>query len=502
MGRTHRVYLAVDLGASSGRVVAGLFDGARLAIEEVHRFENGGVLANDRLYWDILGLWQRIQDGLRAASNRYGDRIASVGVDTWGVDFGLLGEHDELLGNPYHYRDRHTDGVMEKVVARIGRETIFQETGLQFLPFNTLFQWVALREARSPLLRHAKSFLMIPDLFHWLLTGIRSSEYTNATTTQFFNPTTRDWARSLLDRLELPSRMLGEILEPGTRIGKVRSSVAGETGLRGVDVVLPGTHDTASAVMAVPARGTIGDAPDWCYLSSGTWSLMGVELRRPVIDRLCVERNFTNEGGVGGTVRLLKNIAGLWLVQECRRIWKREGRDLDWDALTRAASQSPGGLSLIDPDHPRFLAPADMPAEIRAACRETHQPVPDTDGAVIRCALDSLALRYRDVTRWLEQLTGRPIDVVHVVGGGSRNQLLTQRTADLCGRMVLAGPSEATAVGNLMMQAVAAGDVAGIPEARDVIRASFPLIACEPSPVPAFDELVARFEQVVAQMGR
>jgi rhamnulokinase len=302
MGKANRVYLAVDLGASSGRVLAGLFDGRKLLLEEVHRFENGGILANDRLYWDLLSLWQQIKNGLRSAAARYGRDVASIGVDTWGVDFGLLGERDELLGNPLHYRDRHTDGVMDDVLRNVARETVFEETGLQFLPFNTLYQLVAMQRADSPLLRNARRFLMMPDLFHWLLTGVKANEFTNATTTQLYNPRQKTWSQRLLHELQLPAEIFGEIVSPGTRLGGLRAQVAEETGLNGVQVVLPGTHDTASAVMAVPSTAAPSDQPDWCYLSSGTWSLMGAEVTSPVINALCRQRNFTNEGGVGGTV--------------------------------------------------------------------------------------------------------------------------------------------------------------------------------------------------------
>ncbi len=502
MNQQAKVYLAVDLGASSGRVVAGLFDGARLQLEEVHRFENGGVTANDRLYWDVLAQWQHIKNGLRAAAARYGQRIVSIGVDTWGVDFALLGEHDELLGNPFHYRDRHTEGVMERAIATAGREWLFGETGLQFLPFNTLYQLLALHDAKSPNLAAARAFLMMPDLFHWLMTGVKVNEFTNATTTQFYNPVQGNWAHDVLAKFDLPSSIMCRIEPPGTRLGPLRAQVAAETGLHNVDVVLPGTHDTASAVMAVPARSSATGAPDWCYLSSGTWSLMGAEVRRPVINELCAARNFTNEGGVGGTVRLLKNIAGLWLIQECRRIWKLAGQDYNWTDLMQKAQAAPQGRSLIDPDHSRFLAPPDMPAEIRAACQETGQPVPADEGAVIRCALDSLALRYRSVLGWTEQLIGNAVQTLHIVGGGVQNTLLSQMTADACRRRVLGGPIEATAVGNVMMQAVAAGDVAGISEAREIVGSSFPVSEFEPQAAADWDERAARFEDIVARQAQ
>ncbi|GIW96595.1 MAG: carbohydrate kinase [Pirellulaceae bacterium] len=488
-----RMFLAVDLGASSGRVLAAGWNGQRWRLEEIYRFENGGIAVGPRLYWNLLGLWEHVQTGLQAAQARYAGAIHSVGVDTWGVDFGLLDGAGDLLSNPIHYRDHQTDGIMEEAFRRVPREKIFAQTGLQFLPFNTLFQWLALRRRQSRLLDNAQSFLMMPDLFHWLLTGEIANEYTNATTTQFYNPISGGWAFELLEAFQLPTHLLGRIVQPGFQLGQVRHDVAQRTGLQGVRVVVPGTHDTASAVVAVPSASAAGTPVDWCYLSSGTWSLMGAEVPRPVITDQCARYNFTNEGGVGGTVRLLKNIAGLWLVQECRRIWRLSGQEYSWDQLVHEASQAPLARSLINPDDPRFLAPGDMPSEIQNYCRQTGQPVPETVGQIIRCALDSLALRYRMVLEWLEELIGGPIRVIHVVGGGVQNRLLCQMTADACGRPVLAGPVEATALGNVVVQAIAAGDLADVAQGRQAIRDSFPLDQYEPRSPDAWQEAYERF---------
>lgn len=498
MSNNSQVYLAADLGASSGRVLAGLFDGQRLALEEIHRFENGGVLANDRLYWDLLRLWRDVQDGLRAGAAKFGERVASVGVDTWGVDFGLLGRNDELLGNPYHYRDPRTNGILERAFSICSREEIFAETGLQFMELNTLFQLVAMRMQNSPLLDAAESFLMIPDLFHWLLTGIKANEFTDASTTQFYNPRTKRWSTKLFDRFGIPTRMLGEIVPPGTRLGPLRRSVAEELGLTRAQVVLPGTHDTASAVMSVPAETDPSEQPQWCYISSGTWSLMGVETPSPIINDSCRDLNFTNEGGVGGTTRVLKNIAGLWLVQECRRIWRQDGSDMNWETMVQRAEKATPLVSLINPDHAMFLAPRNMPNAIRQFCRETGQSAPETEGGVIRCALESLALRYRMVLGWLEKLTRGPIATVHIVGGGAQNRLLCQMAADACNRRVLAGPVEATAIGNVMMQAVSAGDVGSIAQARQVIRKSFEVTEYLPRNVPPWDDAFIRFSRITS----
>jgi rhamnulokinase len=492
-----QVLLAVDLGASSGRVVAGLFDGGRLALEEVYRFDNGGVPAAGALYWPILAQWQHVQRGLRAAAKIYGNHVASVGVDTWGVDFGFLDAKDELIGIPHHYRDRRTAGILDKAFAIVPREEIFQATGLQFMEFNSLYQLLAMQQARSPILDVAKSFLMIPDLFHWLLTGEKANEFTDATTTQFLDPRTGQWATGLLDRFGIPTSMLGPLVPPGTRLGKIQPSVISETNLAGVEVILPGTHDTASAVAAVPAASQPGKKPDWCYISSGTWSLMGVESPEPVINQRCYELNFTNEGGVGGTTRLLKNIAGLWLVQECRRVWKDAGRDYAWEELSRRAGDRAPLVSLINPDHPSFVAPQDMPAAIVEFCQQTGQTPPATDGAVIRCALESLALRYRQVLGYLEELIGGRIETIHIVGGGANNRLLCQMAADATGRRVLAGPVEATAIGNLMTQAVALGLVGSTAQAREMIRASFEVQEYCPQQTAAWNDAYERFRALV-----
>ena len=493
---SERVFLAVDLGASSGRVMAGLFNGNRLRLEQVHRFDNRPVVAAGHMHWDALALWSAVLDGLQAAAAaNSGGTITSVGVDTWGVDFALLGRNDELLGNPYHYRDHRTLGMMEKVFEKISREEIFAETGLQFMELNTLYQLVAMQQTRSSILDAAESLLLMPDFFHWLLTGKKAVEFTNATTTQFYNPSSQSWSTKLFDRLGLPQRILCDIVQPGTRLGRIRKDVAANTGLDEIEVILPGTHDTASAVMAVPACGSPTPQPDWCYISSGTWSLMGVEIPAPVIHDRCRERNFTNEGGVGGTIRLLKNIAGLWFVQECRRLWAQQGRDYVWDQLVHLAEESPRLISFIDPDEERFVAPANMVESIRGYCSDTGQTVPDNEGQVIRCILESLSMRYRQVLGWMDELTGGRIETVHIVGGGSQNQLLCQMAANATGRQVIAGPTEATSIGNLLVQATAAKEVGSIVEAREVVRNSFDVQEYLPRDVTAWDDAFERFRQ-------
>lgn len=490
-----KVYLAVDIGASSGRVMAGKFDGERLAVEEVYRFENGPVPIAGQMHWDVLSQWSEIQEGLRSAAARFGDQIVSLGVDTWGVDFALLGHGDELLGNPYHYRDARTKGVMERAFQTVPRKDIFAATGLQFMEFNTLYQLLAMKESHSPLLDVAEDFLMIPDLFHWLMTGEKVNEITNATTTQFLDPTSGDWAVSLLQRFGLPTEMLGTLVPAGTTLGRLRSEVALATRLGNCKVVLPGTHDTASAVMAVPTAKSKG----WCFISSGTWSLIGVERAKPLINQQCAALNYTNEGGVGGTIRLLQNTLGLWPIQECRRLWKERGNDYTWDELVQQARQASPLACFINPDDPRLLAPSDMPETIRQLVRENGQKAPDSHGALIRSVLESLAMRYRTALGHIESLTGEKIDTLHIVGGGAKNKLLSQMAADATGRQVVAGPVEATAIGNLMMQAVGAGDVANITQAREVIRRSFAVEVFEPSDKASWDDAYSRFKSMIEE---
>lgn len=495
---SNSVYIAVDMGASSGRHVAGLFDGRRLALEEIHRFENGPVAVAGRLHWDFLRQWTDIQQGLRAAAAAYGDRVQSVGVDTWGVDFGLLGRNDELLGNPLHYRDPRTEGILDRAMKIVPRDEIFAQSGLQFMRFNTLFQLLAMRLDKSPLLDTAQSLLLMPDLFHWLLTGVKANEFTDASTTQFFDPRRKTWATGLLERFDIPPRIVGEIIQPGTILGPLRPAVAEATGLSSAKVIAPATHDTASAVMAVPAASPPTARPNWCYISSGTWSLMGVEAPAPIVNDKCLALNFTNEGGVGGTTRVLKNICGLWMVQECRRKWNQEGVSYTWDHLTREAAEAPPLVSLVDVDDAGFMAPGDMPEAIRAYCRRTGQSVPDEVGPVIRCSLESLALKYRQVLTWLEGLIDGRIDTIHIVGGGAQNRQLCQMAADSCRRRVVAGPIEATAIGNVMMQAIAAGAVGSIADAREIVRQSFSVEEYQPKNSEAWESAYERYRRLAA----
>jgi len=487
--------LAFDLGAESGRALLGLFDGEKLRLDVLHRFPNGGVPTLDRLHWDVLRLYSEMLVGMRKAAE-HGD-IAGIGVDTWGVDFALLGRDGGLLGNPRHYRDPHTENVMDDAFRRVPREEIFRRTGIQFMRFNSLFQLLALQRDKSPLLDAAESLLFIPDLFNYWFTGIKVNEFTDASTSQMIDPATRSWARDLVHRFGLPDKILGTLVNPGTLLGPMRSALAKETGLSGVPVIATASHDTAAAVAAVPASG--GEA--WAYISSGTWSLMGVETTQPLVNEKAQAFNFTNEGGVTGTTRLLKNIMGLWLVQECRRTWERAGRDFSYEELMRLAEAAPPFAGIVDPDDASFMLPADMPRAIADYCRRHGQPEPSEPGAVVRCALESLALRYRWVLERLEELTERRIGTIHIVGGGSQNVLLCQLTADACNRPVVAGPVEATAIGNVMVQALGLGLVRSLEEARAVVRRSFDVAAYEPQRSATWEEPYQKFCAMLARRG-
>ena len=491
-------YLAIDLGAESGRTILGVLEGNQLTLTETHRFANGPVRLNDGLHWDVLHLWSDIKDGIRKSSSQIDHKLDSLGLDTWAIDFALLDKNKSLLSNPFHYRDARTDGMVEEAFRRLPRAEIFSNTGIQFMQINTLFQLLAMSMQKSPLFDVAKTFVTIPDLFNFWLSGELTNEFTNATTTQCFDPRKRDWATPVLNAMEIPSHLFKPVTDPGTRIGTLLPSLAEETGAGAIPVVLPACHDTGSAVVAVPARNQ-----DFAWISSGTWSIMGVEASQPVINEKALEYNFTNEGGVSrtlqgvGTWRLSKNIMGLWLVQECRREWMRGGEEMSFDALTQLAAESEAFLSVIDPDVAEFLPPGDMPSRIQKFCTDTNQRVPQTKGQIIRVALESVALKYRLVLERLEELTGKHLDPIHIIGGGTKNRLLNQFTADSTGRTVITGPVEATAIGNILMQAIGMKHLGSLAEAREVVRASFEPEVYEPKRTADWDKAYARLQKVM-----
>lgn len=474
-------YLAIDLGAASGRAVLGSFDGARLALREIHRFANGPVELPTGLHWNAARLFEEVKRGV-AAAHRSGATLSGVGIDTWGVDYGLLSSSGELLGLPHHYRDTRTRGLMEEAFGRMPRERIYARTGIQFMTINTLYQLMADQRAGDDRLSKARTLLFMPDLLNFWLTGRRCSEATIASTSQLYDTGERAWAEDVVAALGLPRNILPEVIAPGTLVGPLHPALAAETGAGPVPVIAPASHDTASAVAAVPA---VGPDMDWAYISSGTWSLVGRELPAPLRTPEALTANFTNECGAQKTIRFHKNVAGLWLLQECQRHWATQGRHYTFDEL-RELTRAAGPLSaLVDPDHASFGEFADMPARIRAYCARTGQPEPGSDGAIARCILESLALKCAATIDQLEALTG-PVRMIHMVGGGAQNALLCQFTANAAARPVLAGPVEATAAGNAMVQALAQGRVASLGEIRAVVAASFDLVRYEPEDTGAW----------------
>jgi rhamnulokinase len=461
-------FLAIDLGAESGRAILAAFDHEQLSLTEVHRFPNGPVRLPDGLHWDILRLWSEIKAALHIATHKHGVQLAGIGIDTWGVDYGLLDRSGALIGNPYHYRDSRTDGLVDEACRHLPRERIFDLTGIQFMQLNTLYQLFSMVVQQSPSLQIAETFLTMPDLLNYWLSGQKVCEFTMATTTQCYDPRRREWSQPLLAALGIPLHIFPEVVQPGTVLGPVLPEIAKETGCGAVPVIAPACHDTGSAVAAVPAENK-----NFAWISSGTWSIMGAEAGGPIVNAQSLNYNFTNEGGVNGTWRFSKNIMGLWLVQECRRTWARAGEELSYTEITRLASEAEPFQAVIDVDAAAFFQPGDMPARIQEYCERTQQPVPESKGAIARCALESLALKYRWGLDRLEEMLGYRLDPIHIIGGGTQNRLLNQLAADATRRSVVAGPGEATAIGNVLMQAVALGHLKSLDEARAVVRQSF-----------------------------
>jgi rhamnulokinase len=491
------VRLAVDLGASSGRVLAALLNDNSIELQEVHRFPNGPVAIGKRLYWDHLGLWSHIETGLTKAAATYGDQIQSLGVDTWGVDYVLLDKHDDLIGPGFCYRDARTSGIFEKAYARLPKHEIFSETGLQFMEFNSAFQLLSMRLEGSPLLDVAETFLMVPDFFHWLLTGEKTNEQTNASTTQLLRPQDGQWSQRILDAFEIPKHLFAPVTLSGTNLGPLQCDVAERTGLSKAKVLVPATHDTGAAIVAVPANEFGSEKPKWCYISSGTWSLMGVELKNPILTDKCRELNFTNEGGIHGTTRLLKNISGLWPYQQVRAALQRQGQDISWSQLTSMASQAKPLQALFNPDDSSLVAPLNMLQAIKSLLKKWNQVVVDDPGSIARCALESLAFRYRVCLNSLEELLGYRLETIHIVGGGVQNELLCQMTADATNRQVIAGPVEATALGNIVTQCLGSGRLSDVVSARDWIRRSCAVKTFSPRNTTLWDDAFSRFERLL-----
>jgi rhamnulokinase len=483
---------AVDLGAQSGRVAVGRFDGKRLGVTEVHRFPNVPVRTRGTLNWDILRLYQDVLDGLGAAAREAG-HVDSVAVDSWAVDFALIDSKGRLLQNPVHYRDARRARAMDGVLTRVPARELYDRTGIQLMPINTVFELGAMASEADPALEAADTMLLIPDLVHYWLCGASTSEFTNATTTQCFDPHAGGWATDLLERLDVPTRMLPDVVQPGTRLAPLSRSVADDTRLRDTEIVAVATHDTGSAVAGVPFR-----EPGSVFISAGTWSLVGLEVHAPVITDAAFAANLTNEGGVGGTFRLLRNVTGLWLIHECRRVWAQKGREHSFDQLIALAKDAPALQCFIDPNDAAFDDPGDMPARVRAFCAHTGQTEPIDPGAVVRCILESLALKHAQTIDVLASVTGVSPREVHVVGGGARNELLCRWTADASGLPVVAGPEEATLLGNMLVQAMALGEISSLAEGREVISASTVPTTYEPQETSTWQEAKERFAEAVA----
>jgi rhamnulokinase len=483
-------YLGIDLGAESGRVMLGTLENGRLDLRELHRFPNRVSRLAGTLRWDLLALWEEIKVGLRAAA-KAGAEPRSVSVDSWALDYVLMRPSEPMLRAPFCYRDARTERTYAPALKKVGAGRIYEATGLQFMPINTLYHLLAEQAEDPALLRTADRFLMIGDWFHHQLGGRAVQEESNASTTQLWDPRARAWSRELIEEFGLPADIFPEVVPPCTRLGKLSAELQRETGLGEIEIIAGCVHDTGAAVAAVPAEGE-----GWAYLSSGTWSLIGVELPGPLITEAGRAANFTNETGVGGTSRFLRNASGMWMLQECRRSWQSGGRDMNYSDLTRWAVEAPAFQSVLDPNHPMFLRPDDMPTAIQDFCRSSGQRVPETYGEFARCIFESLAVLYETMLASLEQVTGLKIHTLHVVGGGSRNALLNQMTANATGRTVVAGPDEATVAGNVLLQALTLGDLSSHAALREVVRNSFPVLCFAPKHEAAWDDYRARYRAV------
>lgn len=469
-------------------MMLGTLDGRRVSLQELHRFPSAAIKIGGTFRWDVLRVFEELKTGMREAA-KLGVPVSGISTDSWGVDYAWIRADEPLVGVPFHYRDARNDDAFERVFAKVPAGDVFARTGIQFMPFNTVFQLDEDARSRPWIFSSAEQFLNIADYFNWLMSGVGRVEESMASTTQLYDPVAREWALDLADKIGVPRQLFPPLVASGSRLGPILPAIAAETGLaQDVQVLATCSHDTGAAVAAVPAEGE-----NWAYLSSGTWSLLGVELQSPKIDKLSQELNFTNEGGYGGTTRFLKNIVGLWIIQECRRAWLAEGREFNYEELTSMAASAEPLRSLISPAAPRFAKPGDMPEKVRSFCSETGQPVPESPGQIVRCAIESLALIYRKTVAELERASGAKVDRIHIVGGGSRNALLNQCAADATGRTVLAGPVEATATGNVLIQALALGHISSLAELRSTVRASFEVTTFAPREAAAWDAAYERF---------
>lgn len=477
--------LAIDLGASSGRAILGSFDGKRIKLEELHRFLNEPVQLNQTLYWDVLRLMHDIKIGLQKAAQV---DFQSVGIDTWGVDFGLLDEDGNLLENPVHYRDKRTEGMFDLAFSQYDKERFYELSGNQFMEINTVFQLLSLKNSRPRLLSQAKTLLLMPDLLNYFLTGEKASEYTIASTTQMLNAREKVWSKEIIHSLGLPEDILTNVIEPGTILSPIRTEILDELMIKPASVVAVAGHDTQCAMVAVPAI-----EEDFLFISCGTWSLFGTELSEALISEKSKQYNMTNEGGYGGKISFLKNIIGLWLIQESRRQWEREGLTYNFSELEREAQKATPFLAFIDPDAPEFVAPGNIPERIREYCKRTNQNIPKEIGEIVRCINESLAMKYRYVMEQIEDCTQKNYDTIYMVGGGTNSHMLCQLTANACNKKVVAGPTEATVYGNVALQLIALGEISDLTKARECIRNSEDLICYEPQEEQKWSEAYQRF---------
>ncbi len=494
-------YLAFDLGAESCRAMLGTLENGKIYLSEEHRFLTGaepvptmypekvtpGLDSDLSLLWDFIRFWAEIKTAIKKVVKQQKKEISGIGVDTWGLDFALLDRNGALIASPFNYRDSRTNGMMEEAFKRMPKEKIFEYTGAQFMTINTLYHLLSLVVNKSPLLEIADKFLTVPDLLNYWFTGKAVAEFTEATTTQCYDPRKRNWSDEVLSAMGIPRRIFPKIIPPGTIIGPMRQSVAAEVGAN-IPIIAPACHDTGSAVAAVPAKGK-----DFAWISSGTWSIVGINTPEPVINEQSFKYNLTNEGGLDGTYRFCKNVMGLWVVQNCRAQWKNEGKEYSYDELTKLAAEAPLLKSIVDPDYEGFLRPGKAVDRAKEYCQKTQQPIPQTDGEVVRSVLQGLALRYRYVLESIEKMSNRPMDSIHIVGGGTQNKLLSQFTADALGRNVVTGPVEATATGNLIVQAMATSDIPSWEQGVDIIKNSFEILTFKPGDTKPWDEAYRRF---------
>ena len=483
-------FLAFDLGASSGRAILGTLENGKLTLAEVHRFKNQMTRIHGSYYWNIYSLFDELKTGLKKCVSEHGIQPESIGVDTWGVDYSLVSKSGQLIGLPFAYRDHRTDTAINDFFKVLAKNETYLLSGIQFMQFNTLFQLFASKKEKHSRLNIAESLLFTPDTLNYLFTGVKKNEYTIASTSQLVKPGKAEWEPILFDAAEISSELVEEIIQPGTEVGKILPEIQEETGSMEIPCIAVASHDTASAIASVPT-----DGENWAYLSSGTWSLLGIESTVPLVSEQTLEMNFTNEGGVDGTTRFLKNIMGMWLIQECKRIWDNE-QVLEWSEIVDLSKDVIPFQCFINPDNQMFLNPGDMPKAIQEYCKNSNQTIPETKGEIARCIYDSLVLKYKFTIQQIETVTGKPIERLHIIGGGAHNKMMNQLTADALGIPVFAGPTEATATGNLMMQAKAVGAVNSLAEIREVIKNSFDIIEYLSSPQLDWESAYLRFKQL------